>query len=420
MYVGQDGLIPDGLIPLFYTRTPGRLPAFVTASMPTSKPYYPALTGLRAVAAYLVFFCHNAPDRIDWRWLPMQSWLSRFMEEWGVGVSLFFVLSGFLIATRYQDRLTLNRLWWGTYLRNRFARIYPLYALLTLLTFAVAAWQTPWASSSPQTSQDMGVNLFLNLTLLRGFFDYYKFSGVMQGWSLTAEECFYVAAPLLLAGARQHTRRLLWYAAGLLGVGFLLVGVGQVVKHVPVLGPGGFMDSIPFMLIYTFFGRCVEFLAGIGLALFLRRRPATPSDRGTCTWLGVGWILACTGGMAVLRATVNASEETKFNLCIPITNFVLPVGVVLLLYGLVREPSWLRSLLETPLLQLLGRSSYAFYLIHMGIIGNYISTHLIGHPPIKWLELILVSITLYQWVEEPLRRRLTRTTVLLPIVERVC
>lgn len=127
--------------------------------MNVSKPYYPALTGLRAVAAYLVFFCHNTPDRIDWRWLPMQSWLSRFMLEWGVGVSIFFVLSGFLIATRYQQRIAPTRAWWGTYLRNRFARIYPLYALLTMLDFGIAAWQKPWATVAAGTGQKMALIL---------------------------------------------------------------------------------------------------------------------------------------------------------------------------------------------------------------------------------------------------------------------
>ncbi|OGX85639.1 acyltransferase family protein [Hymenobacter glacialis] len=379
--------------------------------MNAPKPYYPALTGLRAVAAYLVFFCHNAPDRIDWRWLPMQSWLSRFMEEWGVGVSIFFVLSGFLIATRYQVQATPTRAWWGTYLRNRFARIYPLYALLTLLAFGVAAWHTPWASAAPGTGQKMALQLVLNLTLLRGFFEQHIFSGVMQGWSLTAEECFYLAAPMLLIGARANAWRLLLYAAGLLGTGFLLVGVGQLVKNVPVLGSGGFISSVPFMLGYTFFGRCAEFLAGMGLALYVTRRPppaASCSQPGPFTLLGVGWIIVGTALTATLRSTLPFSEMTKYHFCLPIYNFVLPVGIVLLLYGLVYERSWLRSVLETRLFDLLGRSSYAFYLLHLGFISSCISVFMIGHPPIKLVELIIVSIIVYWWIEEPLRKRIAQ------------
>ncbi len=381
--------------------------------MQATKPYYPALTGLRAVAAYLVFFCHNAPDRIDWRWLPMHSWLSRFMEEWGVGVSIFFVLSGFLIATRYQQHLTLSGAWWKNYLRNRFARIYPLYALLTLLNFGVAAWQTPWATSAPGTGHTMALQLVLNLTLLRGFFEQHIFTGLMQGWSLTAEESFYLAAPVLLLGARTNAWRLLPYAAGLLGSGFLLVGLGQLLQEVPVLGPGGFMGSVPFMLGYTFFGRCAEFLAGMGLALYVSRRPppATPAAQtGSYTLLGAGWIVAGTALTATLRSTLPFNAVTKYHLCLPLYNFVLPVGIILLLYGLVYERSWLRSLLETRLFDLLGRSSYAFYLLHLGFISSCISVFLIGHPPIKWLELLILSLGVYWWIEEPIRRWLVRTT----------
>jgi peptidoglycan/LPS O-acetylase OafA/YrhL len=379
--------------------------------MSLPKSYYPALTGLRALAAYLVFFCHNAPDRIDWRWLPMHSWLSWFMEEWGVGVSIFFVLSGFLIATRYQDRVVLTAVWWRQYLRNRFARIYPMYALLTLVTFVLAIRPGDWTTSAgfSNAGSTWLLKLGLNLTFLKGFFDTYKFSGLLQGWSLTTEECFYVAAPFLLVGLRNKAWMLLLYAAGLLGVGAALLGVGQALKSWPVLGPAGFMSSPYFVLTYTFFGRCIEFLAGMGLALFLRK--FSPKQRPSCgiTTLGLLWLVACTALIATVRVELGASWETRTYVCIAINNVVLPFGIVLLLYGLMFERSWLRTLLETKLFDLLGRSSYVFYLIHMGFIGSFISVHLIGHPPVKLVELILVGIGLYILVEEPLRRRLTRS-----------
>jgi peptidoglycan/LPS O-acetylase OafA/YrhL len=50
-------------------------------------PYYPALTGLRAVAAYLVFFHHFRPLALA------DGWPSVVLGQLYVGVSLFFVLS---------------------------------------------------------------------------------------------------------------------------------------------------------------------------------------------------------------------------------------------------------------------------------------------------------------------------------------
>lgn len=61
----------------------------------------------------------------------------RLAREWHTGVALFFVLSGLLICVRYRDRVELSNRWWKQYLLNRVARIYPMYLLLTCLTFVV-------------------------------------------------------------------------------------------------------------------------------------------------------------------------------------------------------------------------------------------------------------------------------------------
>ena len=150
--------------------------------------YLPALTGLRAVAAWLVFFHHypyGQPPAAGW---PR---LARYLLMELHGLPLLLLLSGFLIALRYDDGSSgfRPRGGWRTYLQTRLARIYPLFAVATLLTFA---WLWRW--HSPHATLGM---LLLHLSLLRGFFDEYKFFGIGQAWSLTLLECFYLAAPLL-------------------------------------------------------------------------------------------------------------------------------------------------------------------------------------------------------------------------------
>ena len=94
--------------------------------------YVPALTGVRAMAAYLVFISHFC-DQFDENFPHL---LQRFLGEFHIGVSLFFVLSGFLITFRYYDKFQgLNAEWFKQYLKNRVARIYPMYALLTIAAF---------------------------------------------------------------------------------------------------------------------------------------------------------------------------------------------------------------------------------------------------------------------------------------------
>jgi peptidoglycan/LPS O-acetylase OafA/YrhL len=141
---------------------------------------FPALTGVRALAAYLVFFHHFTPDE-----KLVGPSIYRLLTEGHIGVTIFFVLSGFLITYRYSDSLSG---WRGKdlyeYFKNRFARIYPLYFILLVVTFL-------------SLSERDVVVWFLNLTLLKTFFEDYKFTGIGPAWSLTVEETFYWSAPFL-------------------------------------------------------------------------------------------------------------------------------------------------------------------------------------------------------------------------------
>src|SRR5690606_2917117 len=72
--------------------------------------YFPALTGVRAVAAFLVFIHHmRPPDGV----LP--HFLQLYLTAGHIGVSIFFVLSGFLIAYRYEESLNTNTVNFGNY-----------------------------------------------------------------------------------------------------------------------------------------------------------------------------------------------------------------------------------------------------------------------------------------------------------------
>jgi len=61
--------------------------------------YFRPLTGFRAIAAFMVFLCHFNPVPVI---LPFES-AKVFFGSMNTGVTLFFVLSGFLIIYRYID-----------------------------------------------------------------------------------------------------------------------------------------------------------------------------------------------------------------------------------------------------------------------------------------------------------------------------
>ncbi|RFP64147.1 hypothetical protein D0N36_15690 [Hymenobacter lapidiphilus] len=67
-----------------------------------NKIYLGALTGIRAIAAYMVFFHHfnifkNSAS-------PVGAFFEQLCEEWHIGVTIFFVLSGLLISLRYFEK----------------------------------------------------------------------------------------------------------------------------------------------------------------------------------------------------------------------------------------------------------------------------------------------------------------------------
>ena len=147
--------------------------------------YIPALTGVRAMAAYLVFISHFAYVFDE----SFPHIVQRFLGEFHIGVSIFFVLSGFLITFRYYQSFDgLSKPWFMQYLKNRVARIYPMYFLLTVAAF-VYYFITKDETITKGYEHPIALML-MNVTFVRGFFYQFWDTGIAQGWSLTVEECF--------------------------------------------------------------------------------------------------------------------------------------------------------------------------------------------------------------------------------------
>src|SRR5476651_1539871 len=150
------------------------------------------------MAAYLVFISHFAYVFDD----KFPHIVQRFLGEFHIGVSIFFVLSGFLITFRYYKNFHLTTDWFRQYLKNRVARIYPMYFLLTLGAF-IYYFITKDVLITGGFDHPIAL-LVLNITFLRGFFFQFWNTGIAQGWSLTVEECFYFSAPIIFLIAKRY------------------------------------------------------------------------------------------------------------------------------------------------------------------------------------------------------------------------
>ncbi len=352
----------------------------------SSTDRFPALTGIRAIAAYLVFVHHYANTS------QVAGPLYRFLGEGHVGVTLFYVLSGFLITWNYSGKAFQDRSYWFLYVSRRMARIYPLYVFLLILTWAVPLILY---HASPPTF----MSAFLNVTLWKGFFDKFKFDGIGPSWSLTVEETFYLFARFLFAAVRRFgyvTVQGLLYAAG----GLLLILGSHVTFY-------GFFGDFRFVALYTFFGRSFEFILGMALADAIRRRPEllTKSEWPVAlTYLGLGGAALLVFWMSLLR------HGTQFGVFHPLgmalNNLILPVLVCVLFLGLVRERTWLQRMLSTPAFLFLGRTSYAFYLVHFGVVSTQVAARLqIANPQVKvavlFVALNIIAAVLYLLIEHP-------------------
>ncbi|NMH27547.1 acyltransferase family protein [Flavobacterium silvaticum] len=337
--------------------------------------YFSSLTGIRAIAAYMVFIHHIH--------LFKGTPIFDFTYEFHIGVSIFFVLSGFLITYRYSD---LNNFNMKQYMVNRIARIFPVYFLLTSLTFLAFYLK---GSESLTTITWLYLS---NITFLRGFFDSLKFSGISQGWSLTVEETFYLLAPLLFFLIKKSKSYLYALPVLLLAFGALLVVIFSRMDFF------GFFGSFEFMLSYTFFGRCIEFFAGIGLGI-IYKKGTFKSAFNYFTYLGILGIIVSIFGISFGRHMYNQEIGSVMRRVFLLV--ILPIiGVLPLFYGLLTEKTPVSRVLGSKLFILLGKSSYVFYLIHIGIIQSSINK-ISDNPLFTFIVLNLISIGLFKMFEEP-------------------
>jgi len=318
------------------------------------------LDGLRAIAILLVLARHAvrpfcAPGS---PLLPIAGWdaAAPLLNGW-VGVDLFFVLSGFLIARHLLARLEApDRLDIGSYLAKRALRIVPAYYAVLLL---VAAGLVPMYPVPPDA---LGLRLGYHALFLQ---DYLPANIVVAFWSLGVEEKFYLLAPLILAAVvalRRPESQLTAVVA--------LALLGPALRSVSALLHPEIDQYGPFF--YTFrspFHACIDALMiGVACALLYHHRDRLAWLRHPATALSLlggglalaSWLLFA----APLLAHIDGFDKVLQPLLI-----ALAAGAILA--GLVLRGRPVAAL-RRPSLLVLARLSYALYLVHLPLIPGLI------------------------------------------------
>ncbi len=391
----------------------------------TLQNYIPALTGVRALAAYLVFISHYYYVFDD----VFPHIVQRFLGEFHIGVSVFFVLSGFLITFRYYNKFHLTADWFRQYLKNRVARIYPMYALLTICAFIYY-----FITKDPAITkghENPVLLLIMNITFLRGFFFQFWDTGIAQGWSLTVEECFYFSAPVIFLVAKRYNK---FYLQPIILTAFAIIMV-LIFSHV---NWHGFFGNLPFVMLFTFFGRCFEFFVGVQLARIVLNNGFERTNKIAYTYIGFLLMMLCVLAMALQPVPAGWAAGVESPTGIIINNYFLCLAVALFFYGILTENTLFKKILALPFVELLGKSSYIFYLIHLGwmytLMHGYFDTlndyafELYDKWGVDWrspfefdtlnllyafIILNAISILLFTKIEEPLNHYIRRSNFLI-------
>lgn len=349
----------------------------------------PALTSLRFLAALWVLFHHALP-----RGGPMSVTAATGETGW-LGVSLFFVLSGFLLTIRYAPHGVLEgsrRAFW----LERVARLAPTYLLA--LAFALPLFVRDARVQELGAGQVTAIAASA-LTAQQAWRPELACRWDCPAWSLSVEAWFYLAFPFVIAAAGAWMMR-----SRARGLALLLASLAASAVIFPWLEGVGAGWVLPVYSLSPL-ARWPEFLAGIGLAgMIAGWRPASAAPG----------IALFGGGVLILVAQVLSRgwiDELGWHL-LPAS---LP-GFVLLIAGswALREHAALG--LGAGWLVLLGEASYALYLFHAPLHGYVLAAanRLVGRGyDGSWavfgtylVVALALSVAIHRTFEVPWRQRL--------------
>ncbi len=353
------------------------------------KPSLPCLTGLRAVAAYMVFIAHATGAY----WIYPSPWTISPLAY--CGMALFFVLSGFVITYNYSGyflRLPYRKAL-KIFLVARFARLYPLYALFLfgclpfLLNYSIFLYATmtqTWANEFART-----------------------FS---QAWSISAEWLFYLIflalIPLLNRITRLKTIIATTLAIWLGNYGYLYLLLRKQATIIQkwfstvtvASGPDvvfWFQYFSPYMHITSFFMGCLT----AKCIMALMDKPISTKEREIGRIMTAG---SCALIVLTLSINIFSSFESSY-LQMLSKHYIYAPAIALYIFSIVRYGGVGYRLLNAAPMLLLGEMSYSIYLLQHWVFDAFPQKNLLNIP-ISMVMTTLFAYGTYALWEVPTRK----------------
>jgi peptidoglycan/LPS O-acetylase OafA/YrhL len=343
-------------------------PQILDVEQPARRRPLHALTTLRFVAAmYVVLFHCEIKDLF-----PNAILIRHFFQSGYTGVSLFFVLSGFILTYNYPVVTDRVKFW-----ISRFARVYPVYLLAMLAALPAVVLRLEGLHNLR-----LWVSIPESLLLLQSWDPQTAFLINSPSWTLSVEALFYAVFPFLLPVVTRASR---WAVTA-------FIACSLVVALIPAIATGSsrewwttvFMGALPVL-------RIGPFVVGIVAGIRYRREG---SGREMALWVG----LAASILLLVLYPPHYLS---------PARDAILSVTFAALVYGLA-DVKWV--VLTHPFALLLGEISFGIYILQqpvgwaMRVLSQaLIHRNLTENTPIYVFVLLVASYLSYRFVEMPCR-----------------
>lgn len=344
--------------------------------------YQPEIDGLRAAAIVPVVLFHAGVPGLRGGY---------------VGVDVFFVISGFLISRLLFGELAeTGKIDFAGFYARRVRRLFPALVTVVAAVLVLGAFVLSPALERPELSKSAVATMAFvsNLYFWRGQAIYFApptdWIALLNMWTLSVEEQFYLLWPLLLTVAALLAPRLSRPVAVIAALMLVALFAGSFA----LFWWGA--HARPTATFYLAPTRAWEFALGGGLAL----------AGGRLRQMGVVAGPAAMLGLALIAASVLLPHG------VPLSSAVTPAafGSAAVIAGVTAAPRTLVGrLLATRPFVLVGKLSYAWYLWHWPLLafsrildpGN---DSLLRCLAVVFGALLLAAFT-FAFIEEPIRRR---------------
>lgn len=305
----------------------------------TRLKYFSNLDGLRGFAAFsvLIFHFFLSPTLIgDISDVRLIQKLTEILQH---GVTLFFVLSGFVI-TRILIKSKDENTYFSRFYKNRVLRIFPLYYLYLIIHFYVfpAIFDN---GPNLNFSEQFPIYFYLqNMSWLTGL----KVIGPGHFWSLAVEEHFYLFWPLIIYFyPRKHMRFLTVF----------LICISVPIKYI-------FLQN-NIDINYNTFSRFDSIMIGCFIAVF------EYENKYILPKINIRLILSIIVPLSILGLFLYLFQDNVFMLKSSLKHLILGLFFGLLIYFLISDSNSIgfSRILNSVFMQYFGKISYGLYVWHM-------------------------------------------------------